>query len=174
MAAGSGPVPARPVPAEPAQRLVARIIDLMLVGLPLALVAQAALPRRTAEVVESVGLAALVLIYDTVLHARYGRTVGKRLVGIKVVPLVALGELDELGEETVRPEKALARAAVFALPMAARPVPLLGLAAGVCWVAGVALVLRRDQERRALHDRLAGTIVVNEVVNEQHEPSEVS
>lgn len=162
MASGSGPVL-----AEPAQRLVARIIDLLLLGLPLALVAQAVLPRRAAEVAEPVGLAALVLIYDTVLHARWGRTAGKRLVGIRVV---SLGSPGQSGMESVRPEKALARAAVFALPMAARPVPVLGLAAGVCWVAGVALVLRRDQERRALHDRLAGTIVVSE----QREPSEVS
>lgn len=148
MAAGSGPVP-----AEPAQRLVARIIDLLVVGLPLALVAQESLPRRSAEVAESVGLAALVLVYDTVLHARWGRTLGKRLVGVRVVTVAG---------EAVPPGRALLRAAAFALPMATRPVPVLGLVAGLGWVAGVSLILRADQERRALHDRLAGTMVVTE------------
>jgi uncharacterized RDD family membrane protein YckC len=137
--------------ADPGQRLLARIIDLLLVGVPLALVAQGVLPSRTATVVESVGLAGLVLVYDTVLHARWGRTLGKRLVGVRVVTV---------GGEPVGMVGALLRAVVFAAPIAARPVPVLGLVAGICWVAGVALVLRPEQDRRASHDLAAGTKVI--------------
>jgi uncharacterized RDD family membrane protein YckC len=139
--------------AEPAQRLVARIVDTLVVALPVVLVARATLPLVTAEVVASIGLAALLVVYDSVQHARWGQTLGKRLTGIRVVP--------ESGEDSrPSPSQALLRGAVYALPIAARSVPFFGVVAGIFWVANVGLLLERPR-RQALHDRLAGTTVVS-------------
>jgi len=137
--------------AEPGQRLVARLIDTLVLGLPVTLVARAVLPATTADVVIPVALAASVIGYDTILLGRWGRTLGKRVTGIGVVS----------ARDGAVPGFAVAllRATVYAGPIAMRPVPVLGLLAGIVWVAGVALVLRAP-ERSALHDRAAGTTVV--------------
>jgi uncharacterized RDD family membrane protein YckC len=172
----SRPASAEPVTgvvlAEPGQRLVARLIDTLIVGAPVALVVRALLPESTygvrpAETAIAVGVAALYLLYDTVQHALWGRTIGKRLTGIRVVPAVPLGaENDQGGRaggfEGVRAAvglpRALLRAALFALPIAVRPVPVLSVVAGLFWVANAAWVL--DGRRQALHDRVAATAVI--------------
>lgn len=180
----SSPPAAGAVFAEPGQRLVARLIDTLIVGLPVALVARALLPEsaygaRPAETATAVGVAVCYLLYDTVQHALWGRTIGKRLTGVKVVPAVQdaarAADLDgdqdsdqdgaqdavhraEAGGGRVGLPRALLRAAVFALPIAARPVPVLGVIAGIVWVAGVAWVLEPTR-RQALHDRIAATNV---------------
>jgi uncharacterized RDD family membrane protein YckC len=135
--------------AEPAQRLVARIVDTLVVGLPVVAVAYAALPPAAAEVAVPIGVAAVLLAYEPVQLTLWGRTLGKRFAGIAVVA------------EEGRPAlwRALVRAAVYAVPIALRPVPVLGAIAGIFWVAGVALMFERP-ERRALHDRIARTRVV--------------
>jgi uncharacterized RDD family membrane protein YckC len=143
--------------AEPAQRLVARIVDTLLVALPVVLVTRATLPRVTAEIVASAGLAILLVVYDSVQHARWGQTLGKRLTGIRVVsaPVEGAGE-----GGLPRPSQALVRAAVYALPIAPRAVPILGVLAGIFWVTNVGLLLERPR-LQALHDRIAGTAVVS-------------
>lgn len=153
-------------PAEPAQRLVARIIDTLVVALPVVLVTRATLPRVTADVVASVGLAFLLVVYDSVQHARWGRTLGKRLTGIRVISVPAdgpaAGTVEGAGVDggCPRPVQALLRAAVYAVPIAARSVPVLGAIAGIFWVTNVGLLLERPR-RQALHDRIAGTVVVS-------------
>jgi Predicted membrane protein/domain len=92
-------------------------------------------------------------VYDSVQHARWGRTLGKRLTGIRVVPASGEGSRPS-------PSQSLVRGAVYALPMAARAVPVLSVLAGVFWVANVGLLLEQPR-RQALHDRLAGTVVVS-------------
>jgi uncharacterized RDD family membrane protein YckC len=139
--------------AEPAQRLVARIVDTLVVALPVVLVTQATLPRVTAEVVASIGLAILLTVYDSVQHARWGQTLGKRLTGIRVVPESGEGLLPSASQ-------AVLRGAVYALPIAARSMPILSVVAGIFWVANVGLLLERPR-RQALHDRLAATTVVS-------------
>jgi uncharacterized RDD family membrane protein YckC len=180
------PRPAEPVRAvaEPGQRLLARIVDTLVVGLPVVAVAYAALPRSAAEVTVPVGVATLFLLYESLQLALWGRTLGKRIAGIVVVPEASVvvseasreqgpekhgaGEYGpENAPENVRAEnrpgwwQALVRATVYALPMALRPVPVLGLIAGVFWVANVALIFERPT-RQALHDRLARTHVVGD------------
>lgn len=137
--------------AEPGPRLVARLIDFLVVGLPVVLVARALLPKHTVDAWAPAGIAAAVIVYDTIQHGLWGRTLGKRVTGVQVV----------LARDGAVPGFAVAllRAVVFAVPIAMRPVPVLGLLAGIVWVAGVALVLR-DPERSALHDRATGTTVV--------------
>jgi len=148
-------------PAEPGPRLVARLIDTLVVGLPVVLVARALLPRVTADIVASVGLAIAVIAYDTIQHGRWGRTLGKRLTGVQVVLAVEAGSSPVPEGDGAVPGFAVAllRATVYAAPIAARPVPILSVLAGIVWVAGVALVLR-PPERMALHDRAARTMVV--------------
>jgi uncharacterized RDD family membrane protein YckC len=149
--------------AEPAQRLVARLVDTAVVALPVVLVTRAALPRVTAEIVASIGLAILLVVYDSVQHARWGQTLGKRLTGIRVVPLPPQERPQERPERAgvrLSPAQALMRGSVYALPIAVRSVPLLGVLAGVFWVANVGLLLERPRGQ-ALHDRLAGTVVIS-------------
>jgi uncharacterized RDD family membrane protein YckC len=177
--AGAEPVAGAAVLAEPGQRLVARLIDTLIVGPPVALVARALLPEsaygvRPAETATAIGVAVLYLLYDTVQHALWGRTIGKRLTGIHVVPdpVAARGAQRAQRAQSVQdgaegPDvrgrvglpRALLRAAVFALPIAARPVPVLGVIAGIFWVANAAWVLEATK-RLALHDRLAATMVI--------------
>jgi hypothetical protein len=51
------------------------------------------------------------------------------------------------------------RAAVYSLPIAVRPIPVLGVLASVFWVVNAG-VLFEGTRRQAVHDRLAGTLVV--------------
>lgn len=140
--------------AEPAQRLVARIIDTLIVGVPVGLTAAEVLPRQTAQtVVAPITFAALFLVYESVQLALWGRTVGKRLTGIRVVS--AAGG----GPPTV--VQAVVRAAIYALPPAARPVPVLNVIAAIFWLAGIGLLFD-GVYRQALHDRAAGTVVVRD------------
>ncbi|GAA2115443.1 RDD family protein [Actinomadura alba] len=149
------PAPAVGETAEPGQRLLARVADTLIVGVPVVLLTHATLPQATAEIVASVGLAGLLMLYESVQLARWGQTLGKRLAGVAVVPAGPQGPEDgPLGLG-----RAVLRSAVYALPIAARPVPVLGAMAGVFWVANAALLFERPR-RQALHDRVARTLVV--------------
>lgn len=140
--------------AEPAQRLVARIIDTLIVGVPVGLTAAELFPRQTAQtVVAPITFAALFLAYESVQLAVWGRTVGKRLTGIRVVSAADGGRPTAL--------QAVIRAAIYALPPAARPVPILNVVAAIFWLAEIGLMFE-GAYRQALHDRAAGTVVVRD------------
>lgn len=143
------------IPAEPAQRLAARVIDTLVVGLPVALVTTSeslGISPATAEVLIAPILAGLLSVYETVQLARWGRTLGKGLVGLRV-RAESGGAGPGLGIG-----RAAVRSAGYAVPIALQPIPVLGPVAGVFWVVNAALVLERT--RRPLHDRLADTAVV--------------
>lgn len=140
--AGEG-AEARP-PAEPAglwRRGVALLADLLVVGLLLRAGDLLARPLGRWELVQRAFATAFAVVvpaaYFVLAHGTGGRTLGKRLVGVRVV--------GASGEPIGYP-RALGR--VLALALAALP---LGL--GLLVAAG-----RRD--RRGLHDLLAGTRVV--------------
>lgn len=138
--------------AEPAQRLVARIIDILIVGIPVATVAEGLFGHHTAQtVVAPLAFAVVFLLYDAVQLAIWGRTVGKRLTGIRVASVTDGGRPGVL--------QSLTRAAIFCLPSAARPVPVLNALAGIFWLGEIGLMLE-GAYRQALHDRAAGTVVV--------------
>lgn len=170
--------------AEPGQRLVARIIDLLAVGLPVVMTAQAVLPRRILESLTAVLVAGLLVLYETVQLAFWGRTLGKRAVGIGVVAVprpqpggdgdgpdaeaateAAASVADaDLNAENRRPAgigvfRSFVRAMTYALPIALRPVPFIGGPVGFLWVANAALIFE-GSDRLALHDRIARTKVV--------------
>jgi uncharacterized RDD family membrane protein YckC len=144
--------------ADPGQRLLGRIVDMLIVGLPVGLVARSdllGLPRDQVEVVAVLAIAGLSLVYETAQLALWGRTLGKRLAGIRVVRNRPADRLPGgLG-----PARALLRTATYVLPIALRPVPVFGVVAGIFWVANAAALFEGDR-RQALHDRLTDTIVV--------------
>jgi uncharacterized RDD family membrane protein YckC len=149
--------------AEPAQRLVARLVDTLIVGVPVATAAAEIFPRETAQtVVAPLAFAAVYLIYEAVQLAVWGRTVGKRLTGVRVV---------SADGARLRPSQALVRSAVYALPPAARPVPVLNVVAGLFWIAEIGLLFE-GAHRQALHDRVAGTLVVDTRSRPAPEPPE--
>lgn len=87
--------------------------------------------------------AGLALLYFVVFHASLGQTVGKRLVGLRVI--------DGWGE---RPSflRALGRALAYSPSLL-----LVGL--GFVWIAF-------DRDKRGLHDWLADTYVVTSITRE--------
>ncbi|MCW2943685.1 MAG: domain containing protein [Actinoallomurus sp.] len=137
--------------AEPSQRLVARLVDTLIVGVPLGTATAELFPGLIAQtVVAPVGFAAVFLVYEAVQLAVWGRTVGKRLTGIRVVSAAG-------GRPSV--PQAVIRAAIYALPPGARPVPVLNVIAGIFWLAEIGLLFEGSYGQ-ALHDRAAGTLVV--------------
>ncbi|MCP2342860.1 RDD family protein [Actinomadura rupiterrae] len=141
--------------ADPGQRLLARIVDTLIVGLPVVLVLRAALPHGTADRWAPTAVASFLLVYEAVQLAVWGRTVGKRFAGVRVVTVDGTRP---------SPSQAALRAAVYAVPIALRPVPVLGLLGGIFWVVNAGAAFR-GAERRAVHDRLAGTAVVKNTID---------
>ena len=138
--------------AEPSQRLVARLVDTLIVGVPLATAATEIFPRETAQtVVAPIAFAAVYLVYEAVQLAVWGRTVGKRLTGIRVV---------SADGGPLRVPQVLVRSAIYAVPPAARPIPVLNVLAGIFWLAEIGLIFEGDLHQ-ALHDRAAGTLVID-------------
>jgi uncharacterized RDD family membrane protein YckC len=138
--------------AEPSQRLVARLVDTLIVGVPLATAAAEIFPRETAQtVVAPIAFAVVYLVYEAVQLALWGRTVGKRLTGVQVV---------SADGARLRVSQALVRTVIYAAPPAARPVPVLNVLAGIFWLAEIGLLFE-GEHRQALHDRAAGTLVVD-------------
>ncbi|RKS07714.1 RDD family protein [Nocardiopsis sp. Huas11] len=166
-AAGEGPYPLAPWTS----RALARLVDLVVVGLPALLVA---LVLSLAVVgLRAVGaggyrgdhfasLLAVVFFvvhtgYETVSVALWRQTLGKRVVGLKVAPVAAAGRLAPIPAGAVT-----ARAALYGLPVLLLPLPgwlwwPVFLAALVC-IGGMAYWDRPN--RQGLHDRIAGTVVL--------------
>jgi uncharacterized RDD family membrane protein YckC len=145
-----------PAPAELPRRVVARIIDTLIVGIPVSTAGELLAPTHPAPGPGMVSGAVLVAFaavtfgYELPLLARWGQTVGKRVAGIRVV--------DVAGHGRVPVRRLLIRTFLYAVPLALRPIPILGLIAGLGWLANAAWVFR-EPRGRAWHDQVAGTIV---------------
>jgi len=128
------------------------------------------------DVVAPPAVAGCMLLYEAVQLALWGRTLGKRFAGIQVVqgpsgPEGAATDAERAGAAEAsdgapegrygRPSvpRAVLRAAVYSVPIALRPVHILGLLAGLFWVANAGFIYE-GTHRLAVHDRLAGTLVV--------------
>ncbi|MCY9787686.1 RDD family protein [Nocardiopsis sp. EMB25] len=90
------------------------------------------------------GWGLLLFFYDWLYLAAWGRTLGKMLVGIKVVSAADGGRLSQ--------GQSLGRSALFGLPQS---LPFLGH----LFSLGESMAALGDQ-RQALHDRTAGTVVI--------------
>ena len=134
------------------QRIGARLLDGLIIGVPLTVLVFAASDvsedRKTISTPLWVQLvaAAISALYEIVLIRTRGQTVGKRVVGIKVVRSTD-GALPDWTASVVR----------YVLPVVpvVIPVPGLFLLSLVIYLVAIAHPLRQGW-----HDRAAGTIVV--------------
>ena len=145
----AGPNALAPLP----HRIAARGIDLLVVGLPIALVALAVVEVRDGRIdPESVPWWLLIVqvvvavIYETLAVALFGTTLGKWALGLRVVRY-ADGRRPDTGRAA---QRAL-------LPNAFAAVPLFFVAIGQWVVYGSSAF---HPLRRGWHDRYAGTLVV--------------
>ncbi|MER6713806.1 RDD family protein [Streptomyces sp. NPDC000877] len=158
---GGGPYPDAPVSdlpplADGAKRTLARVIDLILVGAVMWLltwglgVNEYDVDTDRIDVAQSlwrsVVAAVLYVAYDTVLTARTGQTLGKKLLGLRVV------DLDSAA--TPSAQNALTRAAVLWLP-ATLCCPCLWLVICGGWS------FFNEPYKQGLHDKAAKTVVVS-------------
>lgn len=143
--------------ADPAARLRAKVIDgMILVGVIVVGIILVLLSLVAGEwgvgigIVEGVMLATMMfglvsLLYDPVLIAIRGQTVGKMVERIRVVR-ADNGELPSWGKSFGR----------WAVPGVLKFIPVVGFfLALICYAS-----LTRDASRRGWHDKAAGTVVV--------------
>ncbi|MFI0821617.1 RDD family protein [Streptomyces sp. NPDC021098] len=151
------PLAGMPPLAHRGRRLVARIIDGLIIGIPLglimALIWGTYYPMGNGSDARS-SLFTLVyvlvyFIYEGLMLTHYGQTVGKKAMKIRVAIL-------ETGEPPVgRP--GWARAATYSLP---EIVPCCGF---VFWLVNVLWCTWDRPYRQCLHDKVARTVVVSTV-----------
>lgn len=151
--------------ARPAERLGARLLDFLIVTIPSvvmwavirgrdAFVADEPISLASLERVAVAELGTLVLgllvsvVYEVVPTARWGQTLGKRILGIKVVH-VATGEPPGF-------KKSFGRWALLTLPIS---VPYVRYPGAVFYLLCV-LTMGHEPFYRGWHDKAARTLVV--------------
>ncbi|NJQ01808.1 RDD family protein [Streptomyces zingiberis] len=163
-ALGRAPFPGNPPLANRGRRLLARIIDALLIGVPVGLLAGGlATGFRYDYDVDSSGAAsggagnaawaasqlaivAVYFVYEGAMLSRYGQTVGKMLLRVRVA-MLAGGAVPAGGP-------GWARAAVYSLPQV---VPCFGF---FFWLLNVGFCTWDQPWRQCLHDKAAKTVVV--------------
>ncbi|MFC0861781.1 RDD family protein [Sphaerimonospora cavernae] len=173
---GAAIPPGAPAPlAEWWQRLVARLIDGVIVGIPFFIISavitaivvtQGSYNLRTGVRIEPSGafLAAMLIgivsgvimiAYEFLMLKMRGQTFGKIAMGIKVVPVG--GTLNEAG---LSQDVAVKRAGVLYGPQLLRWIPIVGWLLGIFALLNVLWLLWDRPLQQALHDKAAGTLVV--------------
>ncbi|HEY7625527.1 MAG TPA: RDD family protein [Ilumatobacteraceae bacterium] len=144
-------IPAGATLATIPRRLAGLVVDQILVAIPVAVVAVALGFRPSDEITThwmlafSAGLSGVAFVYETLMIALLGRTVGKFAFGTRVVRMI----------DGQRPT--WSQAAMRALvPLAFGAIPRIGVYLGLM-VYSLALW---NPLRQGLHDRAAGTLVV--------------
>ncbi|WP_204058461.1 RDD family protein, partial [Microbispora corallina] len=175
--AAAGPVPpGAPAPlAEWWQRLVARIIDGVIVGVPFLIISAVitAVVVTTGNYDLSTGavtapsgyflasllialISGLVMIaYEFLMLRMRGQTVGKIVMGIRVVPVGG-----SLGPEGLPVDAAGKRVGVLYGPQVLRWIPVVGWLLGIFALVNVLWLLWDKPLQQTLHDKAAKTIVV--------------
>lgn len=133
------------------RRLVARIIDWLVVGIPVGLVLWLATggydPNSAGRSWgQEIVYAGVYFLYEGAMLTSRGRTVGKMAMNIRVAML-------ENGAPPVG-QPGWTRAAIYALP------PVVPCCGAVFWLVNVAWLLWDKPYRQALHDKAARTVVV--------------
>ncbi|MFD4403595.1 RDD family protein [Nocardia sp. NPDC058499] len=140
--------PAFGVPSKVWPRFTARLIDNLIVGLPLAILLNfVIMPNMSGLSGMSVSYAivfAAILLYFVLMESRTGATLGKRIIGLKVVA--------PNGAPTVPPLASLKRNVYLAVSI----IPCLGWVAGLALMIYMAATMDKDPNKQGWHDKLAG------------------
>jgi uncharacterized RDD family membrane protein YckC len=133
------------------KRLVARIVDALIVGIPVYALSGLAWGRYDlADTGETYGqsliYAVVYLVYQVVFLTRDGQSLGKKLMKLRV------GMLSD--GSTPTSQAALKREATYAL------VPLLPCCGSIFWLVNVLWCLWDKPYQQCLHDKAAHTVVV--------------
>lgn len=166
--------PAGPAPYRLAQwwqRALARAIDGLIVGSPIAIVAfivslvwagaqslsgYGDAVERNSEIVYGAIAFILLVVYETIFLTRRRRTLGKFLMNLQVAPLNGGGLPGPIPVASIA-----ARAALFNLPLLTFWSMGAGMTAVVLLFVPCSLLPLWDKpNRQGLHDKLAGTVVV--------------
>ncbi|MGW0183745.1 RDD family protein [Nocardia sp. NPDC003345] len=140
--------PAFGVPGKLWPRFAARLIDGLIVALPLAILLNfIIIPNMVGFAGVAVSYAiifAAMLVYYVAMESRTGATLGKKILGLKVVA--------PNGAPTVAPLASLKRN----IYLAAQIVPCLGWLVGLALMLYIGATLDKDPNKQGWHDKLAG------------------
>jgi uncharacterized RDD family membrane protein YckC len=133
------------------KRLVARIVDALIVGIPVYGLTGLAWGRYdVANAAETYGqsliYAVVYLGYQVVLLTRSGQSLGKKLMNLRVAMLA--------DGSTPTPQAALKREATYSL------VPLVPCCGSIFWLVNVLWCLWDKPYQQCLHDKAGRTVVV--------------
>jgi uncharacterized RDD family membrane protein YckC len=163
-------------------RFVANVVDAF-VAVPLMMLHWPGFLSREAALVAAIPLLVAGALYSVVMHARWGQTLGKMAAGIKVVTVAgdAIAWREALLRDSVAigfgiistaatmvallhiPESSFSHDAGQQSLLLQAAQPAWGRAAGIAggvWFWSELLVLLFNRQRRALHDFIAGTVVI--------------
>lgn len=146
--------------AEWWQRLVARIIDGVILGIVTAILSMILTPILgssvfLASLLTAVLGAAIYFAYEFFMLRSGGQTVGKKVMGLRVVSAPANHAAEPLSSNAV-----LTRAGVLWGPLAINFIPVIGFIAYLFYVVNVLWQFWDKPLHQCLHDKLAGTVVV--------------
>ncbi|MES4908027.1 MULTISPECIES: RDD family protein [unclassified Streptomyces] len=146
------PLAGMPPLANRGRRLVARIIDALIVGIPVGLVMAVLIGdydpvnNNDEATAMTVVYALVYFLYEGLMLTKYGQTVGKKVMKIRVA-LLANGEIPA-------GQPGWLRAGTYALP---EIVPCCGF---VFWLINVLWCTWDKPYHQCLHDKVAKTVVV--------------
>ncbi|MER7753040.1 RDD family protein [Kitasatospora sp. NPDC097643] len=145
---GGGPVPGMPPLGSWPRRILARLIDYLLVQAVAVIVVApfASLSDRSGEAGAFWLACAIYLVYDALMLSHDGQTLGKKAVKVRVAMLVD-GNIPS-------PAAAWTRAAVFILPAVI-------CCAALWWVIDGLFGVFDQPYRQCIHDKSAKTVVVS-------------
>jgi uncharacterized RDD family membrane protein YckC len=142
-------------PAPLGRRLAALVVDGFVMGLPIAMVGGLVMTATSKAIILNAVALAMLVIYETVALARYGTTIGKKALHIRISP-----DPESMTRPTV------VQAALRVGTRYLLPVSLLSLVFEPAWFVLFAwaiyllFTVMKDPDRRGLHDNVAGTSVV--------------
>ena len=150
----AGPAPGGVRYADLGKRFLARLIDALLVGVPLTIVLWLLPGISVGGLIANVLSAVVGLGYFVVLETSQGATFGKQWLGLQVT--------DEAGTSPITTDASLRRNWWLLLGVLGS-IPVIGFLAGLASLAVVIVIvttISSDARGQGWHDKLAGTLVI--------------